>query len=53
MPDQAPTRRQLELIARIEGATGVPFEGATRLDASVYIDENLDDCRLIEEAGRR
>lgn len=50
---KTPTQRQLGLIARIESATGVPFEGATGMDASVYIDENIDDCRLVEEAGRR
>lgn len=46
-----PTERQLTLIAEIEQITGHPFEGDTKKEASQYIDENLDEFRLIQKVG--
>lgn len=44
-----PTQRQLGLIAEMQEVTGVEFTGDTKAEASVYIDENLDDFRLMQD----
>ena len=43
------TPRQLDLIADIEDVVGIQFTGETKQEASVYIDEQLDDYRLMKE----
>ncbi len=48
-----PTQRQLDLIAEIQDVTGVEFTGDTKAEASVYIDENLDDFRLMQEVDAK
>lgn len=48
-----PTQRQLDLIAEIQEVTGVEFTGGTKAEASVYIDENLDDFRLMQEVDAK
>lgn len=44
-----PTPRQLSLIAEIEDVVGIQFTGETKQEASVYIDEHLDDFYLMKE----
>lgn len=44
-----PTPRQLALIADIEDVVGIEFTGETKQEASVYIDEHLDDFYLMKE----
>lgn len=48
-----PMQRQLDLIAEIQDVTGIEFTGETKAEASVYIDENLDDFRLMQEVEER
>ena len=45
---ELPTERQLDLISEIEEILGIEFEGGTKLDASKFIDENLDDYELMK-----
>ncbi len=42
-----PTRKQLDFIADIEEAIGEEFEGETREEASEWIDEHIDQYRLL------
>ena len=44
-----PTQRQLALIAEIEDVVGIQFTGETKQEASVFIDEWLDDYELMKE----
>lgn len=42
-----PTQKQLDFIADIEEAIGEEFEGETREEASEWIDEHIDQYRLL------
>lgn len=45
------TTKQLELILDIMRVTQHPYMGTTRQDAAEYIDEHLDDYRLMQEVS--
>lgn len=47
-----PTQKQLDFIADIQYVTGAEFKGATKQEASEYIDANIDDFYRIVEEGR-
>lgn len=38
-----PTKKQMDLIKKIEEELGVRFEGVSRKDASDFIDKYIDD----------
>lgn len=42
-----PTQKQLDFIADIEEAIGEKFKGETREEASGWIDEHIDQYRLL------
>lgn len=44
---QLPTEKQLKLIADMEEFVGEKFHGKTRAEASIWIDEHMEQFKLL------